>query len=174
MTTTTSVQDARFFAPAFLGLVPPPSTLRRKASMRSTTLPEPRGDDSAGAMIFCPLTFCSTSSRRADPRTAVREPRRRAGHHARRCRVRDHLNRVASAVRMASEATKLIALPMAVDSHAGPGDAARPVLMTGDTASSKPRLRMSANETRYARSYHAKPASLGSSTCQMVFIASLS
>src|SRR5688500_9314324 len=44
--------DARFFAPAgFFGLALP-STLLRKASMRSTTLPEARDGDSAGAMIL--------------------------------------------------------------------------------------------------------------------------
>ena len=57
---------ARFFELATFLLLPESPMLRFKASIKSTTLPPSRGDSGA-AMIFWPLTFLSTSSRKAVP-----------------------------------------------------------------------------------------------------------
>src|SRR5690349_518521 len=80
----------------------------------------------------------------------------------------NHLNKDAnSAVRMTSEAIKLMTSPTAVDAvPAHEEKAARPVLMTSDTASGKPSARMPANETRYVRRYQPTLTSFGSSTFQ--------
>jgi hypothetical protein len=72
------------------------------------------------------------------------------------------------------EATKLKASPMAAALPVLEERTARPALTTRETASRKPRPRMPANEIRYVRRYHQTPVSLGSSTFQMVFMASLS